>query len=86
MRAMAVRVDNLSCEKPPVSNQPVWKGIGSSVTMGEDVVPIPGTKGVKYLEDNPAALEVVLSEEGWAGWTAHSRPMRLPASAIMPKA
>ncbi len=30
---------------------------------GEDVVPIPGTKRVKYLEDNAGALNVQLSED-----------------------
>lgn len=28
---------------------------------GEDVIPIPGTKSVKYLEENVGALAVVLS-------------------------
>ncbi|MFL5799448.1 MAG: aldo/keto reductase [Actinomycetota bacterium] len=30
---------------------------------GEDIVPIPGTKRVRYLEDNAGALEVHLTEE-----------------------
>jgi aryl-alcohol dehydrogenase-like predicted oxidoreductase len=29
---------------------------------GEDVVPIPGTKRVRYLEDNMGALQVKLTE------------------------
>jgi aryl-alcohol dehydrogenase-like predicted oxidoreductase len=31
------------------------------LAQGDDVVPIPGTKRVKYLEDNLRALDVVLS-------------------------
>ena len=31
--------------------------------QGDDVVPIPGTKKIKYLEENLAALEVPFSEE-----------------------
>ena len=30
---------------------------------GDDIVPIPGTKHVKYLEENAGALNVTLSED-----------------------
>jgi aryl-alcohol dehydrogenase-like predicted oxidoreductase len=33
------------------------------LAQGEDVVPIPGTKRIKYLDENIAALDVKLSEE-----------------------
>jgi len=33
------------------------------LAQGEDIVPIPGTKHVRYLDDNIGALEVVLSRE-----------------------
>jgi aryl-alcohol dehydrogenase-like predicted oxidoreductase len=33
------------------------------LAQGEDIVPIPGTKRRRYLEDNVAALEVALSAE-----------------------
>jgi aryl-alcohol dehydrogenase-like predicted oxidoreductase len=33
------------------------------LAQGEDVVPIPGTKRVKYLEENAAALDVVLGRD-----------------------
>lgn len=33
------------------------------LAQGEDFLPIPGTKKIKYLEENLGALEVVLSEE-----------------------
>lgn len=31
--------------------------------QGEDIIPIPGTKRVKYLEENLASLRVQLSDE-----------------------
>ena len=33
------------------------------LAQGEDIVPIPGTKRVKYLEENAGGLEVELTEE-----------------------
>ncbi len=33
------------------------------LAQGEDIVPIPGTKHVKYLDQNIGALEVKLGEE-----------------------
>jgi aryl-alcohol dehydrogenase-like predicted oxidoreductase len=33
------------------------------LAQGEDIVPIPGTKHVKYLDQNIAALDVQLSDE-----------------------
>jgi aryl-alcohol dehydrogenase-like predicted oxidoreductase len=33
------------------------------LAQGEDIVPIPGTKHVKYLEENAASVEVELSKE-----------------------
>ena len=32
------------------------------LTQGEDVIPIPGTKKIKYLEENAAAVDVALSK------------------------
>jgi aryl-alcohol dehydrogenase-like predicted oxidoreductase len=31
--------------------------------QGEDIVPIPGTKHVRYLEENVAAADIVLSDD-----------------------
>ena len=36
------------------------------LAQGEDVVPIPGTKRVRYLEENVGATEVVLSPDDLA--------------------
>jgi aryl-alcohol dehydrogenase-like predicted oxidoreductase len=40
------------------------------LAQGDDVVPIPGTKRVRYLEENVAAAEVVLSPEDLTRLTA----------------
>ena len=40
------------------------------LAQGEDVVPIPGTKRVKYLEQNAAAVDVVLSADDLAALEA----------------
>ncbi len=37
------------------------------LSRGEDVVPIPGTKRVRYLEENAGALSVHLTREQLAG-------------------
>ncbi|MNN91975.1 putative oxidoreductase YdbC [compost metagenome] len=36
------------------------------LAQGDDIVPIPGTKRIKYLEENVGALEVVLTREDLA--------------------
>ena len=36
---------------------------GSSLMQGKDVFPIPGTKHVKYLQENISAFEIKLSPE-----------------------
>ena len=33
------------------------------LAQGEDIVPIPGTKHVRYLEENVAAMDVALTAE-----------------------
>lgn len=41
---------------------PAQTAIAWVLSRGEDVVPIPGTKKVKWLEENAAALDLGLSE------------------------
>jgi aryl-alcohol dehydrogenase-like predicted oxidoreductase len=48
------------------------------LAQGSDIVPIPGTKRVRYLEENTAALEVVLSAEDLATIEA-----AVPADAVV---
>ncbi len=33
------------------------------LAQGDDVIPIPGTKRIKYLEENAAAVDIVLTKE-----------------------
>lgn len=44
------------------------------LSRGDDVVPIPGTKRVRYLEENAGALEVRLSEQDLAALDAAFPP------------
>jgi aryl-alcohol dehydrogenase-like predicted oxidoreductase len=48
------------------------------LAQGSDIVPIPGTKRVRYLEENTAASEFVLSAEDLATIEA-----AIPADAVM---
>lgn len=42
---------------------PAQLALAWALSQGEGIVPIPGTKHVKYLEENAAAAEVSLSAE-----------------------
>lgn len=42
---------------------PAQLAIAWLLHRGEDIIPIPGTKKVKYLEENAAAVDVTFSEE-----------------------
>jgi aryl-alcohol dehydrogenase-like predicted oxidoreductase len=53
-------VEELAAEK---GCTPAQIGLAWVLARGEDVVPIPGTKRRKYLEENVAALEVQLTPE-----------------------
>jgi len=46
-----------------VGATPAQVALAWVMTKGEDVVPIPGTKRVQYLEENVAATELELSDE-----------------------
>ena len=54
------RIEELAREKGVTPSQLALAWV---LHRGEDIVPIPGTKHVKYLEENVRALEVRLSEE-----------------------
>jgi aryl-alcohol dehydrogenase-like predicted oxidoreductase len=55
---------------------PVQLALAWLLGRGDDVVPIPGTKRVKYLEENSAAAELTLTAEQLAALEA-----ALPAGA-----
>ena len=54
------RVEEIAAEKEVTPGQLALAWV---LAQGEDVVPIPGTKRVRYLEENVAAAEMELSEE-----------------------
>ena len=43
------------------------------LAQGDDLIPIPGTKQRRYLEENVAATELRLSAAELAGWMRSSR-------------
>jgi aryl-alcohol dehydrogenase-like predicted oxidoreductase len=54
------RIEELAREKGVTPSQLALAWV---LHQGDDIVPIPGTKHVKYLEENVRALDVKLSEE-----------------------
>jgi aryl-alcohol dehydrogenase-like predicted oxidoreductase len=55
---LVARVRDMAAE---VGCTPVQLALAWVLAQGEDVAPIPGTKHVKYLEENVAALDVLLT-------------------------
>ncbi|MHB1924878.1 MAG: aldo/keto reductase [Acidimicrobiales bacterium] len=58
--ALVERVEELAGRKGCTAGQVALAWV---LAQGEDIVPIPGTKRLKYLEENLAAADVELSEE-----------------------
>jgi len=54
------RIEGMAKEK---GCSPAQLALAWVMAQGEDIVPIPGTKRRKYLEENAGALEVTLSED-----------------------
>jgi len=54
------RIDEMAKEK---GCSPAQLALAWVMAQGEDIIPIPGTKRRKYLEENAGALEVTLSED-----------------------
>jgi aryl-alcohol dehydrogenase-like predicted oxidoreductase len=65
--ALVARVQELAEDKGCTPGQLALAWV---LTQGEDVVPIPGTKRVRYLEENVAAADVELSTEDLAALEA----------------
>ena len=61
--ALVEEVEKLAKEK---GCTPAQLAIAFVLAQGEDIVPIPGTKRRKYLEENVAALEVTLTKNDLA--------------------
>lgn len=54
------KIEEIAKEKGVTTSQLALAWV---LAQGQDIVPIPGTKRVKYLEQNAAATEVILSQE-----------------------
>jgi aryl-alcohol dehydrogenase-like predicted oxidoreductase len=57
---LVARVEELAAEKGVTAGQLALAWV---LAQGDDVVPIPGTKRVRYLEENAAAADVELTDE-----------------------
>lgn len=60
---LVTKIETLAKEK---SCTPAQLAIAWLLALGDDIVPIPGTKRRKYLEDNLGATEVLLTKEDLA--------------------
>jgi aryl-alcohol dehydrogenase-like predicted oxidoreductase len=58
--ALVERVEAIAAEK---GVEPGQLALAWVLAQGDDIVPIPGTKRVKYLEQNAAAAEIELTED-----------------------
>ncbi len=58
--ALIEKVEEIAQEKGVTTSQLALAWV---MAQGQDIVPIPGTKRVKYLEQNAAAAEIILSQE-----------------------
>lgn len=54
------RIEEIAAQK---HCRPAQLALAWVLAQGEDIVPIPGTKRRKYLEENVAALDIALTEE-----------------------
>ena len=63
MRELVERVREIADEKGATPGQ---LALAWLLRQGDDIVPIPGTKRRKYLEENAAAADIALSEENLA--------------------
>ena len=58
--ALAERVEELAAEKGVAAGQLALAWV---LAQGDDIVPIPGTKRVRYLEENAGAVDVELTQD-----------------------
>ena len=81
---LVTRIEGMAREKRCAPSQLALAWV---LAQGEDIVPIPGTKRVKYLEENAAAMDVRLGREELAELDAIAPPgvaagERYPASMM----
>jgi aryl-alcohol dehydrogenase-like predicted oxidoreductase len=57
------KIEEIAAEKDITASQLALAWV---LAQGQDIVPIPGTKRRKYLEQNAAAVDIILSQEDLA--------------------
>ena len=57
---MVKKLEEIAKEKNVTASQMALAWV---LAQGQDIVPIPGTKRVKYLEQNAAVADIILSQE-----------------------
>ena len=77
---LVAKVEELAREKGCTPGQLALAWV---LAQGEDVVPIPGTKRRKYLEENLAAADVELTPATSSASTPRSRPRRGTATTAI---
>ena len=65
--ALVKKVEEMAAKKGVTASQLALAWV---LAQGEDIVPIPGTKRTKYLEENVRAVEVKLSKDDLAALDA----------------
>ena len=75
---LAAHVKNLAQTK---GCSPAQLALAWVIAQGDDIVPIPGTKRVRYLEDNLGALNITLTPDELAQIDHLSRQAQLRANA-----
>jgi aryl-alcohol dehydrogenase-like predicted oxidoreductase len=75
MAGNATLVDAVRAVAERVGATPAQVALAWVLAQGEHVVPIPGTKKTRYLEENAASASVVLSSEDLAELDALPAPV-----------
>ncbi|MFZ1082138.1 MAG: aldo/keto reductase [Candidatus Kryptoniota bacterium] len=79
---LVAKIEEIAAEKKCT---PAQLALAWDLAQGKDVVPIPGTKRIKYLEDNVGAVNVSLSSEDLKA-LAEAAPVGAAAGSRYPEA
>lgn len=79
---LVAKIEEIAAEKKCT---PAQLALAWDLAQGKDVVPIPGTKQIKYLEDNVGAVNVSLSSEDLKA-LAEAAPVGAAAGSRYPEA
>lgn len=79
---LVAKIEEIAAEK---HIQPSQLALAWVLAQGDDIVPIPGTKRRKYLEENAGAVDVVLTKDDLARISA-AAPLGVAAGTRYPEA